>query len=645
MSLKNIIIAAALLTSVSAGAQRLDANKATRHSSFLKCQATRSALCDASYLKKVDRVIRHSSFVIPNSPRRVAAGQLAIGTVKEGDNLFALNIGAGTWRACSLVDASLLQKYAGCQIVGCRFAVGDAGLTGVRAWLSSDPSNPLLKDLCTATPATLVDGWNEVSFATPYTIKGDEDEELYLGYDFTATASQRSALLGEVKSEYGFLLCESGRWYDYSSYGSLAVQLVLEGNNLPDYDIALTNFSTDARYYKSDAESIRFYTEIVNNGTKEILGCSINILVDDAPVGMLQIEDIVSTSTSFMYELPLKDLNLSMGKHTLGLSVASLGQGKAVSEGTTADDAVVTTLAIYENASTRAKSVLEVYANQYSYLDPMQLSAIETLLKSRTDIIPVVIHGDFYGDAVSEDIFATREGLLYGDAFGLASTPSLAINRAVLPGSTAMLQEISMQTLQADYLGAMTDYVNQLFPAFANVDVQAAYDADSRQLTLTVSGTRGQDFVNIFGKGALTVYLTEDGITALQENDEDTDPAYVHNHILRRVVSGALGDEIPWSGLRFSKTYTVDVPWGWNLSHMHAIVFIAKAIDEKSTLDDVDITNAATCDLAPVIPAGISETATRSHNDLPTYDLSGRRISTPSRPGIYLRSGKKVVVR
>lgn len=623
MSIKNIMIAAALLTSVSAGAQRLEANKAYH-------QFEKSNL--VSNTRKA-------------APRRVAAGQIAIGTVKEGDNLFALNIGGGSKRVCSLVDAALLQKYAGCQVVGCRFAVGDAGLTGVRAWLSADPSNATLKDLCTATPETLVSGWNEVTFATPYTITGAADEELYLGYDFTATDSQRSALLAEVKSNYGFLLCESGRWYDYSSYGSLAVQLVLEGSNLPEYDIALVNFSTDARYYKSDAENIRFYTEIVSNGTKEIPGCNINILVDDAPVGTLQIEDTVATSTSFMYELPMKDLNLSMGKHTLGLAVASLGHDKVISEGTADDDAVVTTLAVYENASTRAKSVLEIYANQYSYLDPMQLSAVETLLKTRSDIIPVVIHGDFYGDAVSEDIFATQEGLLYGDAFGLASTPSLAINRAVLPGSAAMLQEISMQTLQADYLGAMTDYINENFPAFANVDVQAAYNADSRQLTITVNGTRGQDFANIFGKGALTVYLTEDGITALQENDEDTDPAYVHNHILRQVVTDVMGDEISWSGLRFSKTYTVNVPWGWNLPHMHAIAFIAKAVNQTSTLDDLDITNAAIADLAAVIPAGISETATRSHDDLPTYDLSGRRVDTPSRPGLYLRTGKKIVIK
>ena len=624
---KNIIALFALLVSLTAGAQALKVKSAPT------------------------RQLQRRTVSLQQAPRR-AASQMHIGVIGDNDELFALNIGAGSFRTATLITSDLVGKYAGAKVVGCRFAVGADDLTGVRVWLSEDPSDPGQADLCTATPTELTVGWNEVMFATPYVLTGEE-EELYLGYDFTAaSAEQRSALLGSKKSDFGFLLCEGGRWYDYSSYGSLAVQLIVEGDNLPDYDVALTDFSTDSHYYAYDAEQMRFYLVVRNKGTKSLNGLVLNISIDGRADlgGRLTMEDVVEASLSLPQALPLKDYQLQPGRHTISIAVESLLDGTKMSEGTEEDDQVESFFYIYQNASQRQGSLLEVYVNQASFNDPMQASAIEQLMQLRTDVIPVFIHGDYYGDEVEADKMALPEANAFADMFGLYATPSIVFNRAVLPRATEMLQGISMQTIQPGYISEILNYTNEVYPAFATLSIEGSRDAEAGLLSLTVSGIRGGDFASIFGTGALTVYLTEDGIVAEQGDGEEVVADYVHNHVLRRIVSDPLGDELEWSGLRATKTYTVEIDPAWNLDKMHAVAFIAKPITETSTLDDVDVTNAASADVADFEDAKIHNAvrsiAAADASETQTFDLSGRQVTTdrPQR-GIYVRNGHKVVVR
>ncbi len=580
-----------------------------------------------------------------------AQNTLYVGNVKDADNLSSIP-NEGYRGVATYISPDIVGKYAGSKVVGLRVALGATAFTSLRAWLSADPNpDKPLTDLATGTATSLTDGWNDIAFATPYTITGKEDE-LYAGFYMTyANTDDRPVLVSTARNNYGLLIYETGSygagWYDYSSTGSLAVQLILEGSNLPDYDVALTDFSTDSHYYKTDAEQMQFHVNVQNNGTKAIVGITLDVRIDgrDDLGGQLVIDEEIASTKSLMQALPIAGYNLAPGQHTISLSVKELAGGATVTDGTTDDDAVQATFAIYKNASTRQASLLEVYAHQYSSYDPLQTQAIEQLMQTRSDVIPVFIHADWYGDDYPDE-FALPEAMAYGLAFGLEETPSIAFNRVVIPGATAMLQEINASTIQSGYLGAMLDYINEVSPAFASVNITAAIsDDDHSKLVLTVTGTRGEDFLNIFNAGALTVMLTEDSLVATQANGEEMQDSYVHNHVLRHVASAIAGDDIAWSGLRFTRTYTVDIRPEWKLQNMHAVAFIAKAITDDSTLDNVDITCAAQTNIADAIPAAVHGIDMAATTAATVYDLAGRRAIAFARPGIYLRAGKKAISR
>ena len=93
---------------------------------------------------------------------------------------------------------------------------------------------------------------------------------------------------------------------------------------------------------------------------------------------------------------------------------------------------------------------------------------------------------------------------------------------------------------------------------------------------------------------ALTVYVTEDGLSYPQHNYYNADPTsyptlygagdiispYTHNHVFRKVVSNSItGDLIPSSqtstGKVYTATYNVDLT-GFNTKNMHVVAMINK---------------------------------------------------------------------
>ena len=576
--------------------------------------------------------------------QNAASAQLHVGMVKDNDYLSRIGgLNTGTRRVCSFFSPELLKKYTGCQVVGVRFAVASTSILGVSAWVSLDPSEGTY--LATALASELVEGWNEVRFDTPYTITGKE-EEMYVGYTFTGLSSSEYPILlgdGTGHEVYSFLAEDNGHFYDYSEYGCLAVQLVVEGD-LPEYDIEFSNLTTNKHYYMSENDTLLFNVLLSNLGTKEIAKPTVEILLDGNLFGTLPISDTLETSLSLQYSFPIKNLNLPLGKHTFGMRATTFDNNKTFTEGTTEDDAVEANFAIYESSLSRTKTLIEFYTHTDDYYSPAAIEVLEASVKSRPDFIPVYIHTDIYGEEYPDEL-ALEESDYYIYYFGLSQLPSIMFNRTVVPGYPYLMMPMNVSS--SGYLNSFVDYVNSITPTFSTINITAALDEGGKNLLLTASGLRNGDFRNIFGNGALTVFLTEDSIQGTQGYYDGSsgnygEVEYTHNHVLRKVVSEhPFGDEIVWTGLRFTKTYTVPVDESWNLDNMHAVAAIGKLFDDKALLDDFDVTNANDCSLR-----GLSdETGIIRIKDEPAdnmmFDLSGRPTNGKVR-GIYIqRNGNK----
>lgn len=574
----------------------------------------------------------------------VVSGQtIKVGYVGDDDALKSIPY-EGYTSVCSLVDGNIAKKYAGNQVVGLRIAFGSTAAYDVRAYLSLDPSTAGA-DVASAQMAQITEeGWQDVMFDAPYTLLGTE-EELYVGYDLKCTSTDaRPVLIGTSVHNYGLLVKESdGRWYDYSETGDLAVQLLISGDKLPDYDIAITDLYTDSRYYQVDAETIFFGATLENKGTKAIPGLTLSLMFDGNPQlgGDLQITDELTGTSQLSYELPLSSFGLTPGIHTMTLSVKELADGLTPSPGTTADDSRTYTLYIYSEAVARQYSVFELFASaDREYYQSRLIEPIEEFLAQDISVLPVFIHGSF-GEGITDPLALTTATKLSTTA-GLKTVPSFGINRCVQPGFKSYLYGYNGQPVAADF-AQLNAYLNYVTPSFATVTIDGTYNASSRLLTLDVQGTRVADFQNFFGNGALTIYLTEDNVDG-------------QNHVLRKIMTAPLGNAISWNGsdgLSFQLTRRLTLDREWVPENMHAIAFIHKVTTEGGERDEMEITNATVFHLNGKQDGIVSPFGETEEGAAPIYDLTGRRIDNPQSTilnpqlnrGVYIRNGQKIAIK
>lgn len=148
----------------------------------------------------------------------------------------------------------------------------------------------------------------------------------------------------------------------------------------------------------------------------------------------------------------------------------------------------------------------------------------------------------------------------------IGSEPAGAIDRTLFPGQTAILLD---KSLWATYVG------NDLaLPTAVNVELSATYSSTNRQLNIvTALHYTSTDTTST----RLTIMLTEDSIVTAQLNGAVIDTYYVHNDVLRTVVTGIEGDAVtpsPQPGLVVLKTYQTTLDTLWNVAHMNIIAFV-----------------------------------------------------------------------
>ena len=213
---------------------------------------------------------------------------------------------------------------------------------------------------------------------------------------------------------------------------------------------------------------------------------------------------------------------------------------------------------------------------------PKGAAAIEDLLdKFPNNVVAVGIHGNFLTKPLPESKYDFRNPksiALEEFLKPFLGKPSAHINRKYFDGElyTAV-----------DAPELWQSYVEKELKAQHVMDlaVTKTYDAVSRQLTVTVNAT---PLINETGNYRISVYLTESGIVDPQENQGTIIPEYEHNHVLRDMLTAAVGDEFATSLVKnkaISRTYSYTLPAAFNVSNMELVAMVSRANgDDKSVL-------------------------------------------------------------
>lgn len=129
----------------------------------------------------------------------------------------------------------------------------------------------------------------------------------------------------------------------------------------------------------------------------------------------------------------------------------------------------------------------------------------------------------------------------------------------------------------SDIVAQFTDATGT--PAIVTVELSNLnYDPQSRQLSVTVSGSFFSDFDGT--EPRLSLYITQDGIYGVQADaaTQSYIQHYEHNHVIRACVSNVWGDQNVFTsttaGSTYSKTYTYTLPTKFSANKCRLIAFV-----------------------------------------------------------------------
>lgn len=655
-------------------ATAVSAQKAAQHKSWAKVQG-----------RSLTTAIAPQVF---NSPQtragELGADERILGFYNTDDldlsgaaNIGFRGIAAGTYqyKVGATFLPALTQRYVGGKITKVRYGLSeDNGANKLFIYKvdldSEAPIEPALVEV--DVPETHA-GWNEVTLPTPVTI--EENTTYLIGYEYNQKIISQNMQLTQanfpvlcdysvnINAEtelglmaYGNFEGTGAAWYRNSGagLGNLCIQAYVEGGSFSDYDLTLSNLTTNSMYGQNGQEyAINF--NITNTGNLVPQSYTINVAIDGTTVSTL------NTPVQFTDHKPQASQNtitipsdLDPREHTLSVYVVDINGVAPTTD--INDDMVTGTVNTYYNNFGHQMSLIEEFTSTACSNCPMGHGVMEAIGNLRNDVAIVGVHGNIPG----ESIFMTDKSLdLFNNLLISKRAPAASFNRYYLDDlSMNQRNEIafdmgfdqSLWDAYAQIFSAIIDMSNDM-PAFATVDIATNYDPATRKLDVTVSGkVSPEDLAYYLEDAALTVYLTEDNIVGYQNNMGVADNNYVHNHVLRDVLTETLGSPLEITdGDKYSMTYSTTLDEGWNADNMNVIAFVSRQVFATSDVRDVYVNQTNQVKVGGTV--GINNVGVTEGNvkEVARYSLDGRQLSRPEK-GINIikmsdGSTRKVIVK
>lgn len=549
---------------------------------------------------------------------------------------------AGTYTIGACLESDVLKSYAGCKVVGVRFAAAlSLGRTRAFIYNIDDTYQEVLSQR-----QRIYEGWNMVTFnGSEYEIKGDET--LFFGFDYVETAEM-------VTADQGGLCCvgndKTGSFYLYGNYtqgealypitgaGMLCVQLVVDVSSLPAHDMDVVYLDAGFKH-KQPGDSLEMLATFRNVGRDSVFAYQVGYQFDantpfyvnfsDTLRGGAQASNIINTA------LPT---DMPIGMHHLHMFVSQInGQPVAAQQ----VDTLSASFAVYQQSLQRSQVYLEIYSDQTSAYVPYLDQAVNKLVNANNKVAVVNVHRPGSSLAIPESAYLHS---LYAYTW-----PTFTANRAYFPGENYVAYDMNdyLLAFTTDMVaGVLGDIVMQDYysPSFATVDLAGSYDATTRQLTVEAKGTLLPEAQAIYGDMALTLLLTEDGVTAKQAvynsrtGGISNNNNYVHNQVLRGYLTAPTGSLISSVGNNFEVSFTNTLSSNWNPEKMHVVALLTKYKEEVTDADllDMDVVNTNSLALQPIVssiqqPTGVSDSTVRY------FSLDGKPVdSLHLKPGIYI---------
>lgn len=591
----------------------------------------------------------------------------------------------------TLFYSDAFKNFEGCKIVGARFYVNipiGASKVGI-CHVKIENNTPYVGDILASkeVPSTVAH-WNYVWFDEPYKIDTKNFDGLLPYYDFTPS---------NMSADAGYPIASSGTYagtcgalaygdvdgkHDQSSWAwqpiylgtdgsNLMIQLIIEkeDGNFILHDLVLDKIAMSP-FVKNDTKTGVAFT-CHNDGRDNITNVKFGIEVDGEKMGTFTYDkttagDAFREITNADYSnipvgLPINK-DWAIGEHEVTVYPV-LVEGKEP-EGDLTNDKLTTKFKVYKDNFDRTKNLVEFYACQMSKYTFFADAVLTKTAKAREDddLAIVSIHGE--SQQVNEDgsVETLSDEFTVPEANKLAyySTPSDgsgAFNRYfydndVINYEKALTvnmaaQDASDQDNVASMLNTIINESAAYYPSFSTVGIDSKLDDATGKLSIKVMGKLINQYQQLIGDDArLTVYLTEDKVIGKQNTGGSiAKPRFTHNYVLRKIVTGTLGDALQTNGNSYENDYEVELDDAWKSQNMHIIAFVSRPMKETekdgktalaSAMNDLWVDNTNMVAVGDSDLTGISNIINWNDvKEVGRYTIDGQKLNAPTK-GINL---------
>lgn len=591
----------------------------------------------------------------------------------------------------TLFYSDAFKKYEGCKIVGARFYVNipiGASKVGI-CHVKIENNTPYVGDILASkeVPSTVAH-WNYVWFDEPYKIDTKNFDGLLPYYDFTPS---------NMSADAGYPIASSGTYagtcgalaygdvdgkHDQSSWAwqpiylgtdgsNLMIQLIIEkeDGNFIIHDLVMDKIAMSP-FVKNDTKTGVAFT-CHNDGRDNITNVKFGIEVDGEKMGTFtydkdNVGDKFREITNADYSnipvgLPINK-DWAIGEHEVTVYPV-LVEGKEP-EGDLTNDKLTTKFKVYKDNFERTKNLVEFYTCQMSKYTYYADEVLTKLGKAREDedLAIVSIHGESQQKNEDGSVETLSDVFTVPEANKLAyySTPSdgsAAFNRYFYDNDVINLEKALTVNMAAQKPSDQDNVVGMLntiikesaayYPSFSTVGIDSKLDDATGKLSIKVMGKLINQYQQLIGDDArLTVYLTEDKIIGKQNTGGSiAKPRFTHNYVLRKIVTGTLGDALQTNGNSYENDYEIELDDAWKSKNMHIIAFVSRPMKETekdgktalaSAMNDLWVDNTNMVAVGESDLTGISNVINWNEvKEVGRYTIDGQKLNAPTK-GINL---------
>ena len=533
-----------------------------------------------------------------------------------------------TWVSGAIyLPAGDVKTYAGSSIDSIRVGLTQKlGISEMKVWVRETLDGENLVE-ASIGKNDIVKGWNVIQLDTPYTIPADNTTGLYIGYSTYQTSSNygMSVLDNPQANALWVQLGTDAEWVDRSAEGTLCLEAMISGDQLPLHNLRLLSLSAPETY-------------VIMRGTMTVTGKVKNVALQTITGFDVETRfDCTDKVYQSHVDLTLAHLEESEFSYTIEPDIHEVGQGTATvtithlneGEDENLDDNTQSRTFDIVSEDFARRVLLEEFTTEMCSNCPRVATFLHNILEDeyyKENVVAVCHHSAYFTDWLT--IPSDNDLLWYFNDGGSTYAPAMMLDRWTTDpsGTTPVFIPASQNDLKA-----AIDYCLRQ-PAFVSVNIQAKLDTVENMVNVLVQGSRSKENITV-NPARITVWLVEDNIKARSQAGAGND--WTHQHT-GRAINKTWGDVIKWQD---GDAYTYECQFRVRSDYKPDDLIIAAMIydyDEDVAKNIVCNANQVPVTKGEIIGSGVREIESVRTEVEGIYNLQGRRVTEGQARGIVI---------